>query len=134
MQPQAFSALDILRSPGILGLLALLLGVATLIEIPVGLVTGRRAWLPVATGGLAGLLGVAGTVVGMIAAHQKIAVMGGAAGPRDLAEGIQRALCSTWLGMGVFAIGLVGTVLLVIVNRSKRSLREAETTGAQGSA
>lgn len=49
--------------------------------------------------GVAPMLGLLGTVAGMIEAFDKIAVMKGATNPSDLADSISKALITTFLGL-----------------------------------
>ncbi|MHC5057346.1 MAG: MotA/TolQ/ExbB proton channel family protein [Planctomycetota bacterium] len=51
--------------------------------------------------GVAPMLGLLGTVKGMIEAFDKIAVMKGATNPSDLADSISKALITTFLGLVV---------------------------------
>jgi len=51
--------------------------------------------------GIAPMLGLLGTVAGMIEAFDKIAVMKGATNPSDLADSISKALITTFLGLVV---------------------------------
>jgi biopolymer transport protein ExbB len=50
-------------------------------------------------GNIAPMMGLLGTVQGMISAFQKIAITAGAAEPRQLADGISLALVTTFLGL-----------------------------------
>jgi biopolymer transport protein ExbB len=50
-------------------------------------------------GAIAPMLGLTGTVLGMIKAFNKIAATGGAARPEELAEGIGQALVTTLMGL-----------------------------------
>lgn len=51
--------------------------------------------------GIAPMLGLLGTVAGMIEAFNKIAMLRGAANPSDLADSISKALITTFLGLTV---------------------------------
>jgi biopolymer transport protein ExbB len=69
-------------------------------------------------GNLGPLLGLAGTVLGMIEAFSAMNAAAGAAGPGDLAGGISRALAHTFLGLflAVPCLGCFG-ILRTIVDR-----------------
>jgi biopolymer transport protein ExbB len=73
-------------------------------------------------GNLAPMLGLLGTVTGMILAFQQVAVSQGAAGPAQLAEGIYSALATTVAGL-VVAIPSLG-VFAVIRNRIDQLIAE----------
>lgn len=60
----------------------------------------KIGWLSL-IGTVAPMLGLLGTVIGMIDAFSKIASLGGAANPADLAEGISKALITTLMGLMV---------------------------------
>jgi len=60
----------------------------------------KIGWLSL-IGTVAPMLGLLGTVMGMITAFSKIASLGGAANPADLAEGISMALITTLMGLMV---------------------------------
>ena len=69
-------------------------------------------------GNLGPLLGLLGTVLGMIKAFEKMFEKGGSASPTDLAQGISLALCHTFLGLmlAVPCLAAFG-VLRTIVDR-----------------
>lgn len=73
-------------------------------------------------GNLAPMLGLLGTVTGMILAFQQVAISQGAAGPAQLAEGIYSALATTVAGL-VVAIPSLG-VFAVIRNRIDQLIAE----------
>jgi biopolymer transport protein ExbB len=60
----------------------------------------KIGWLSL-IGTVAPMLGLLGTVIGMIEAFSRIASLGGAANPADLAEGISKALITTLMGLMV---------------------------------
>jgi biopolymer transport protein ExbB len=60
----------------------------------------KIGWLSL-IGTVAPMLGLLGTVIGMIEAFSKIASMAGAAGPAELAVGISKALVTTLMGLMV---------------------------------
>jgi biopolymer transport protein ExbB len=73
-------------------------------------------------GNLAPMLGLLGTVTGMIMAFQQVAISQGSAGPAQLAEGIYSALATTVAGL-VVAIPSLG-VFAVIRNRIDQMIAE----------
>src|SRR5205085_10552222 len=69
-------------------------------------------------GNLGPLLGLLGTVLGMIAAFQDLMLAGGDANPATLAGGISTALCHTFLGLALAVPCLAAFgVLRTIVDR-----------------
>jgi biopolymer transport protein ExbB len=60
----------------------------------------KIGWLSL-IGTVAPMLGLLGTVIGMIESFSKIASLAGAAGPADLAVGISKALVTTLMGLMV---------------------------------
>jgi biopolymer transport protein ExbB len=60
----------------------------------------KIGWLSL-IGSIGPMLGLLGTVIGMITAFNKIAELGGAANPADLATGISQALITTLMGLCV---------------------------------
>jgi len=115
-----------LRSCGVCGLLVLLLGAGVLFFILVSLITGRFAWTPLVLGALAGLLGLAGTVLGMVQSFSVISAKGGAANPADLADGISASLSTTFAGLAAFLVGLIGSLILAAINaRRSRPVEDA---------
>ncbi len=73
-------------------------------------------------GNLAPMLGLLGTVTGMILAFQQVAISQGAAGPAQLAEGIYSALATTVAGL-VVAIPSLG-IFAVLRNRIDQLVAE----------
>ena len=73
--------------------------------------------------GVAPMLGLLGTVAGMIRAFDKIAAMKGAANPSDLADAIAQALVTTFLGL-VVAIPTT-TAYMFFRNRVMKLTQEA---------
>ena len=64
------------------------------------LLESRLHWLSM-IGGLAPMLGLMGTVMGLVEAFQQIETMGGQVQPGDLAAGIWKALLTTVFGLAV---------------------------------
>lgn len=84
---------------------------------------GRRAEYLSVIGNLAPMIGLLGTVTGMIFAFQKVATTQGAAGAADLAEGIYQALVTTVCGL-IVAIPSLGA-FAVLRNRADEIVAEA---------
>ncbi|MEM8680644.1 MAG: MotA/TolQ/ExbB proton channel family protein, partial [Planctomycetota bacterium] len=84
---------------------------------------GRRAEYLAVIGNLAPMVGLLGTVTGMIFAFQKVATTQGSAGAADLAEGIYQALVTTVCGLLV-AIPSLGAYA-VLRNRADTIVAEA---------
>src|SRR5690606_8471367 len=76
-------------------------------------------------GNLAPLVGLAGTVWGMILAFTELGATAGAAGPEDLAPGIAKALFHTLLGLmlAIPALGLFGVFRARVDRICNRGLR-----------
>jgi biopolymer transport protein ExbB len=74
-------------------------------------------------GGIAPMLGLLGTVTGMLMAFQQVAVSQGRAGAADLAEGIYQALVTTVVGL-IIAIPALGA-FAVFRNRVDQLIAEA---------
>ena len=74
-------------------------------------------------GNIAPMVGLLGTVTGMIIAFQQVAVSGGAAGAGDLAEGIYQALVTTVAGL-IVAIPSLGA-FAICRNRVDELMAEA---------
>lgn len=113
---------DVLKASGLFGALALLLGVGALVCAAAALATRKPklTWVPLWLGIAAMISGVAGTVVGMIHAHERVAALGGAASPADLAEGISHALGASALGLVVLLVGVVASMVLHLTRRPER--------------
>ena len=60
------------------------------------------------------LIGLAGTVFGMIEAFQELGVSGGDADPKTLATGISTSLWTTAAGLVISAIGVVFFIICLI--------------------
>ena len=84
---------------------------------------GRRAEYLSVIGNLAPMVGLLGTVTGMIFAFQKVATTQGSAGAAELAEGIYQALVTTVCGLLV-AIPSLGAYA-VLRNRADTIVAEA---------
>ncbi len=72
----------------------------------------EMSWTPLWLGFLCLILGVLGTVIGVMDAFQKSASLGGAAGPGDLARDIAGSMWNSALGLGALGTALVLTMLL----------------------
>ena len=96
-------------------LLSLLLSCGCAIKLPKITATGERTarlyrkieWLNL-LGNVAPMLGLLGTVWGMIVAFGELEAKGGKANPEDLAGGIMIALVSTFMGLIVAIPALAG--------------------------
>ena len=84
---------------------------------------GRRAEYLSVIGNLAPMVGLLGTVTGMIFAFQKVAATQGSAGAADLAEGIYQALVTTVCGL-IVAIPALGA-FAILRNRADAIVAEA---------
>lgn len=78
--------------------------------------------------GVAPMLGLLGTVTGMIMAFNKIAAMEGAANPADLADGISQALVTTCTGL-IVAIPVLSAYMIFRNRVIKLSLEATAICG-----
>lgn len=74
------------------------------------------------------LLGLLGTVLGMVGSFHKVSAQGDAASPADLAGEIQLALLSTAVGIPVGAAGLA-LVIVALVLHFTRPPRDRQDGG-----
>jgi biopolymer transport protein ExbB len=79
-------------------------------------------------GNLGPLLGLLGTVLGMIDAFQAMQASGGQANPAQLADGISKALCHTFLGLmlAVPCLAAFGVLRTLVDKLTVRGALEAE--------
>jgi len=118
--PRALTWWSAFRSMGVFGLLVLFVGLCVLVSILAGFFCGRIFWLPAAAGAGAMVLGLLGTVFGMIIGFRTVADLGGAVGPGDLASGIEHSLVTSIMGLGVLVVGVLGTVGLAVFHGYRR--------------
>jgi hypothetical protein len=118
--PRAWSWSKALMSMGLLGLVVVIVGALTLLSVGAGAASRKLFWLP-AAGGLFGLVvGIVGTIVGMVMAFSRIASLGGAANPADLAEGISMSLITSVMGLACLLLGVLGTGALAVYHGARR--------------
>ena len=86
-----------------------------------------RAILAVAL--MAPLIGMLGTMLGMVDAFQRVDEMGGFTGPRELSSGVLTALITSVIGLTV-AVPMY-LFYLYFVGRSKRLVNRLERTGIE---
>ncbi len=96
------------------------------LEVP-GIEKNIRAILAVAL--LCPLVGMLGTMLGMVDAFQRVSEQGGTSGPTDLASGVMTALLTSVMGLAV-AIPMY-VFYLYFVGRSKRLVGRLERAGIE---
>ena len=72
------------------------------------------------------LLGLFGTITGMMSAFNKMAYSGATGDPSKLAGSISEALTTTWIGLGLAISALV--IFYVFTNRTKSAISSLQTT------
>ena len=98
------------------------------VEENASILNGRLTYLSLIAS-IAPMLGLLGTVVGMIEAFNVIAAMRGAANPADLADGISKALITTCTGLFVAIPTLV--VYMFFRNRVIRITQEVSVISGE---
>jgi formate hydrogenlyase subunit 3/multisubunit Na+/H+ antiporter MnhD subunit len=110
---------DLIRQMGLCGLLIIAIFLWMVVAFARRFRQNQMSWRPLWLGAIGLLLGILGTVMGIVEAYSKMAELGGAANPRTLSTGIAFSLSAT--GMGVVCL-LAGTVMTMLLHgRFKRT-------------